>query len=120
MPNLTPQQYRDYMARMEGPVAIKNSTVAVSDEAELHQQIIADCRRRGWISLHGSMAHSTFRTVGEWDFTILADGGRILLIECKTKVGKLSTEQQGMIAWAKKLGHTVHVIRSFEEFISTL
>jgi hypothetical protein len=27
--------------------------------------------------------------VGEWDFTILADGGRILLIECKTKVGKL-------------------------------
>lgn len=64
------------------------------------------------------MAHSTFRTPGEPDFVILAEGGRALLIECKTRKGKLSPEQRAIVAWANKLGHTVHVVRSFGEFIA--
>ena len=90
---------------------------AVGCERDLHIQILDECKRRGWIALHGSMAEATARIVGEWDFTILADNGRVFFIEIKTKTGKLSTAQQGMIQWAAKLGHKVHVVRSLQEFL---
>jgi len=86
------------------------------DERELHNQIFNECRRRGWIPLHGSMSERTHRTEGEPDFTIIAQG-RVIFIEAKTATGKLSIAQQGMITHAAKLGITIHVIRSFEDFI---
>lgn len=91
---------------------------AVTHEADLHNDILAECRRRGWIPFHGSMAHSTFRTPGEPDFVILADGGRLLLVECKTKTGKLSADQQAIAAWARKLGFQIHIVRSFAAFLT--
>ena len=93
---------------------------AVEDESELHEQILAECRRRGWLAFHGSMAHRSMRTIGECDFTILANSGRVLFIECKAKKGKLSTEQLGVQIWAEKLGHTIHVVYSFEDFMSVV
>jgi hypothetical protein len=62
------------------------------------------------------MAARTHRTAGEPDFLILADGGRVLLIECKTRTGKLSPEQAALKHQAEKLGHRVHVVRSMKEF----
>lgn len=85
-------------------------------EADLHAQIFSECRRRGWIAFHGSMSERTHRTCGEPDFVILADSGRLLMVECKMPNGKLSIEQQAMVAHASKLGHTIHVVRSMEEF----
>lgn len=114
MPRMTVSEYLAHEAK-HNPQA--KPTGGVSDESELHREIIAECKRRGWICFHGSMAHKTFRTAGEPDFQIFADGGRTFLIECKTATGKLTTEQQGIIAWAKKLEHTIHVVRSFEEFL---
>ena len=92
-------------------------TPAAGSEAELHEAILADCRRRGWLVFYGRMDTRTSRTVGEPDFTCLCDYGRTLLIECKTAKGKLSPAQQACIAHAKKNGHTVHVVRSFREFL---
>ena len=103
-------------------------------ESELHEQIFAECRRRGWIALHGAMSERTHRTAGEPDFVILAqeksetiygDYGscwtpKTLLVECKTRTGKLSMDQAAMIHHAKRLGHTIHVVRSFEEFLALL
>ena len=89
-------------------------------EASLHEEIFDECRRRGWIALHGSMAERTCRTLGEPDFVILADGGRVLFVECKTKTGKLSPTQAALKFHAEKLGHTVHVVRSLEEFLKLL
>ena len=89
----------------------------VSREAELHEAIFDECRRRGWIALHGSMAERTCRTLGEPDFVILASGGRVLFVECKTKTGKLSPAQAALRFHAEHLGHTVHVVRSFAEFL---
>jgi Holliday junction resolvase-like predicted endonuclease len=86
-------------------------------EAELHEEVFAECRRRGWIALHGSMAERTCRTLGEPDFVILADGGRVLFVECKTKTGKLSPAQAALKFHAEKLGHTVHVVRSLGQFL---
>jgi hypothetical protein len=91
--------------------------MGVAKESNLHSGIIAHCKSRGWIYFHGSMAHRTHRSVGEPDFIILADAGRVFFIEAKSKTGKLSPEQQGLIVWAKKLSHNVFVVRSMEEFM---
>ena len=89
---------------------------AVDCEADLHLDILEACKRRGWIALHGAMCTSTHRTPGEWDFIVLADKGRVFLIECKSKTGKLSPEQYAMHHWAASLGHEPAVVRSLEEF----
>ena len=88
----------------------------VSRESELHEEIFDECRARGWIALHGSMAERTCRTLGEPDFTILAEAGRVLFVECKTRSGKLSPAQTALKLHAEKLGHTIHVVRCLEEF----
>jgi hypothetical protein len=85
-------------------------------ETKLHEEIFDECRRRGWIALHGSMAERTHRTLGEPDFVVLADGGRVLLVECKSRNGKLSPAQAALKHHAEKLGHTVHIVRSLVEF----
>jgi hypothetical protein len=92
----------------------------ISREAELHDQIFDECRRRVWIALHGSMAERSHRTLGEPDFTILADGGRVLFVECKTRIGKLSPAQAALKFHAEKLGHLIHVVRSREEFLKLI
>jgi hypothetical protein len=89
----------------------------VSREAELHEAIFDECRRRGWIALHGSMAERTCRTLGEPDFVVLADGGRVLFVECKSRTGKLSPAQAALKFHAETLGHTVHVVRSMKDFL---
>ena len=95
-------------------------TGGVARESELHDQIFDECRRRGWIVLHGSMAERTSRTLGEPDFTILTGGGRVLFVECKTKTGKLSPAQAALKFHAEKLGHKVHIVRSLEDFLNLL
>ena len=89
-------------------------------EADLHEAVFDECRRRSWIALHGSMAERTCRTLGEPDFVILAEGGRVLLVECKSRTGKLSPAQAALKHHAWKLGHPVQVVRSMEEFIELL
>lgn len=118
MVRMSEQDYVAYQARhqKQPPVASKG----VELEGQLHDEILAECRRRGWIALHGRMDVATGRTVGEPDFTILADNGRVLLVEAKSRAGKLRPEQAALHAWARKLGHTVHVVRTFEEFIAAL
>lgn len=99
------------------------STVEIKSpkhERDLHSQIFDECRRRGWIAFHGSMSERTHRNLGEPDFIILTDDKRALLVEAKTANGKLTIEQQAMIAHAKKLGHTIHVVRSMEDFFKIL
>lgn len=94
----------------------KAAHLGTDDERKLHDDIAAECKRRGWLAFHGSMAHRTKRTVGEPDFVILANGGRLYLVEAKTRTGKLRTEQLAVAAWCRKLGHTFHIVRSIEEF----
>ena len=90
--------------------------VDAGKEGELQDQIAAECNRRGWIAMRSRMDLPTTRMKGEPDFIILYPGG-VLLVECKTRVGKLTTDQIGFAHWASRLGHTVHLVRSFEEFL---
>lgn len=109
---------QERMRRVAGRIEDQRSALGVEREFELHRQILDECARRGWIALHGSMAHRTHRIAGEFDFVILADGGRVLLVECKTKTGKLTTEQQALHAWARKLGHEPKIVRSLGGFLN--
>ena len=88
----------------------------VERECDLHGDILDACRKRGWLCWHGSMAHRAMRTLGEPDFTILCDGGRVFFIECKSATGKLTTEQRGLAMQADRLGHKIHVVRNLTEF----
>lgn len=86
-------------------------------ESDLHKKIIEYCKGRRWIYFHGSMAHRTHSTLGQPDFTVLANNGRVFFIECKTRTGKLSNEQRGLQLAADMLGHKIHIVRSFKEFV---
>lgn len=114
MPRMTQSEVNAYLARNIPKLV---PAVGGDKEADLHREILAECKRRGFIAFHGSMAHSTFRTPGEPDFIILADKGRVILVECKAGKGKLSPEQRAIHIWADVLGHTVHVIRTLHQFI---
>ena len=103
-----------------GPGEPPRATTGVTNEASLHDQIFDLCRQRVWIALHGSMAERSHRTLGEPDFTILADRGRVLFVECKSRTGKLSPAQAALKLHAETLGHTIHLVRSYEEFLSLL
>ena len=105
---------------------------AVERESLLHGSILDDLRKRGWLAFHGSMAHKARRTAGEPDFIVLTaeiilyEGAsqkivlppRIIMVECKSKTGKRSPAQLQVAAHARKLGHTVHLVRSFSEWKS--
>lgn len=119
----TNQQYLDMLSRLNRNKIRGESSddmEGCEKESELHADILRYCQQHGWIALHGSMAHRAMRTKGEFDFSILADGGRVFFIEAKTATGKLSPEQAGMILWAEKLGHKPAVVRSFDEFLTLI
>ena len=114
---------RNYdLAKLDSECAATRQTLSgwrgdpVERESGLHDQIREFCASHGWIALHGSMAHRAMRTLGEFDFTILADGGRVFFVEAKRKGGKLSPVQTQMKAWAEKLGHKVSVCTTMAEF----
>jgi hypothetical protein len=117
-------EYENMQRRVDAGRRVDSSPLLdgnpVERESDLHNQIIAHCRLWGWIYFHGSTAHRAMRTIGEPDFTILADGGRIFFLECKTTKGKLSPQQLAMKVWAEKLGHTIHTVRTFKEFLDQI
>lgn len=94
----------------------------VKREGDLHDQIINWCDSQ-WPRvkyIHARMDRRSTIAVGAADFILFLSMGRVLCAECKTKTGKLSAEQS---AWAKEmemLGHAVHVVRSFEEFLTAV
>lgn len=101
-------------------VSVETSGKPVREEACLHNDILIYCKAHRWIALHGSMAHKTFRVPGEPDYILLASDGRTFFIECKKLGGKPSQDQQAMIAWAASLGHTIHLVHTYSEFLDVV
>ena len=111
--------------RVSKPNQIPVPADAVEDESELHADIRAECRRRGWMCFGGDMSHRTRRNLGECDFCVVTDldqedfiPGRVLWIEAKTRIGKLSPGQVANAAGLWRLGHTVHIVRSMSDFLA--
>lgn len=116
---MTLSEYQALLARQRAKRQEKPSAT-VSSEAETQSAIVNECKRRGWLVFTGSMAHRTYRTLGEPDLTILADKGRVLFIEVKSGRGKRTPEQQAIATVANDLGHTIHLVRSLAEFVKLI
>lgn len=86
-------------------------------ESDLQSEIAAECRRRGWLVISSGMHRATSNQPGTPDFIIVTDLN-VLFVECKTRTGKLSYEQQCFKAHLEKLGGTYHLVRSFTEFMA--
>ena len=112
---MTALEYAAYLHRQQNSEETQ-STEGVDRESDLHDAIIADCRRRGWIVIHSRMDRATTTAKGVPDFLIFADRARVFLFEAKRQNGKLTPEQQGFAMAADMLGFTVHVVRSFSEY----
>lgn len=97
--------------------AVTATQATPAREADLHDAVLNHCRAKGWICIHSRMDMKATNNLGTFDCIVLADGGRVYLIELKTRIGKLSPDQQAMFAWATKLGHAPKVVRSLEQFI---
>lgn len=110
----TTAEYQAYLAR----TAPKQVTAkeGVEREADLHDDIRAECRRRGWIAIHSRMDKPTTSAIGDPDFVILAENGKTYLVEAKSRTGKLRPEQLALRVWAHRLGHTIHLVRSMQDF----
>lgn len=125
---ITPEQFREMEARNESnklkglaaDIVKLHTPDAVLKESDLHDEIVDECKRLGWLAFHGSMAHRAMRTIGEPDFTILADRGRVFFIEAKSKTGKLRPEQIGLAMMAEKLGHKITVVRTLKDFLTAV
>jgi hypothetical protein len=115
-----PEWYQSYEARnipehRRGPVPADPGP-----EDVLHGKIAGECKRRGWRTVHSRMDMPSTVGEGTCDFIIYADKGRMFHIECKASNGKLSMEQRIFIAWVAKLGHSVHVVDSFQQFLEII
>lgn len=93
---------------------------ACDRESGLQDDIHEECLRRGWCPIWTRRdKKTTFKVPGVCDFIIVREGPTIF-VETKTRTGKLTTDQLAFRAWLKKLGHTVHEIRSMGEFYEIL
>ena len=91
---------------------------AAGQELALHNEIIKECRRRGWNQyVHSNPTKKATNQPGTPDFIIPADAGRTLWIECKTVKGALSKEQRKFRDGLLARGHEFYVVRSLRRFI---
>ena len=105
-------------------------------ESDVELPIVADCRERGWLVFWGDKSSKSHRTPGEPDLTILAGAivrkidhphtpesfqkwePRVLFIECKHPKRKRSPVQLQVEAHARKLGHTIHLVKTWEQWLA--
>jgi len=89
-------------------------------ESDLHDQILDECKRRGWYVVHSRMDKATTCGVGTPDFVIAMENGKTLWVEAKSRQGKARPEQFAVAAWLTKLGHTWAIVRSMKDFTRVL
>lgn len=86
---------------------------------ELHYPIIEFCNNQHpkWKYIHSRPDQRSTIGEGVQDFTIFAPGGRVFLIECKTRTGKPSEDQRNWAHEMEMIGWIVQIVRSYKEFL---
>jgi hypothetical protein len=119
---ITPFQYQQMLARTSAVKRV-NAEIAAStepviqSESDLHDQIIEECKNRGWLYVHSRMDKPTTTACGVTDFIIATTDGRTLWIECKREGVKLTPEQRATIHWLERNRQLVGVVYSFQNFL---
>ena len=105
---------------------LSDDAVGAGEEGELHNSILDYLKREGLAYVHQRMDQRSTSNQGVPDFCIAAplkQGElipRTLWVECKTKTGKLSEEQQTWKFLCERAGHRYHIIRSMREFMELM
>jgi hypothetical protein len=102
----------------KNPAAPKSP--AAERESELQDDIESECRRRGWLAFRSRMDRATTMPIGFPDFVIMAESGRTIWIEAKSRKGKVRPEQRALHSMAHHLGHEVFTVRSMSEFFEAV
>ena len=89
-----------------------------TNEGQLHDEILAWCRAKGFPVVHSRMDRPSTSGIGTPDFVVALPKGQTVWVEAKTAKGKLRPEQAAWIAALRHHGHQAHVVRSFAEFIA--
>lgn len=97
----------------------------VEREADLHDQIERELKRRSWYYVHSRMDRATTQRKGVVDFIIAVPGKldvapRTLWLEAKGKRTKITPEQIGALAWLDRDGHETAIVRSLPEFLAVI
>lgn len=117
--SFTLAQFQALPAKMRGESS-KPSADAVSREVEdLHEPIMKWCADNRVPYIHARTDQPSGIGRGAPDFTIFYRQ-KVLLIECKSRQGKVKPEQFAWHLLADRQGFCVHVVRSMEEFQALL
>lgn len=118
---ISPIQYRELLLReaRNNPPA-KLPAGDTGPESGIHQKIMDYCNGQWppWLYIRARMDKRSTIAPGAQDFTIFAPGSRVLCVECKRTGEKLSTDQ---LIWHKQmemLGHQVHTVTGFDQFLA--
>lgn len=95
-----------------------DAKAAIKSEKQLQQIVVSYIQMKGWLVFYGAFGKASNRTPGEPDLTVLLPDGITVFVELKAPKGKLTNNQPEMHAKMNGLGHTVHVVRSLDDFLS--
>lgn len=117
-------QFREMTERVErnklrAPVASAEACERETGSDGLHAQIMRWCDSQWprWKYIHSRTDKRSTVDPGVPDFAVFGPYPRCIVVECKSKSGKLSTDQQNWIAEMKMIGWTVNVVWNLEEFL---
>jgi len=119
---ISPFDYQQMLARVSRKNQEQIPQDAVSREvSELHEPIIRWCQAQVPFVpfIHARTDRKSTIAEGAPDFAIFYQG-HALLIECKTKTGKMSPEQLGWALAAERQHFRVLVVRSMSEFLEAV
>lgn len=88
----------------------------------LHEQIQAYCRSQWprWLVIAARTDLPSTLPVGCQDLTCFLPGGRVVCIELKSRIGKMSAAQRDWAHEMKRIGHEVFIVKSFADFLSVV
>jgi len=123
MSSISTAQFQEMLARSERYSGrLPKPSEPVEKEATLHRQIMDWCNGQWprWKFIHARTDQRSTIQIGSHDLTVFGPFPKCLLIECKTKTGKLSEDQLIWKAEMSQLGWTVEVVRSMGEFLTLI
>lgn len=122
MPRVSPEWYAAYLAktgqREDVGVSDRGCAEGGTEIKAIHDPILRWCQQQHPLPavIHCRPDRETGSTLGAPDFVIIWKG-HVLLIEAKTKEGKLSEDQRIWHHLSHLNGFDVHICRSFDQFL---
>ena len=122
LPEKYQRQIRTELAEYNKPVAAqvepeRESKASVAYEKGLQTLCEQELSRRGIEYLH--ISHRAREKKG-WPDLVFALAGRAVAVELKSRSGKLSADQERVLANMRHNGWAVHVVREFVSFVQIL